>query len=221
MRTCLLLCLLLLSEFSAWSQTDFFITANVNLYAPEGTDAKGMYPIVGYDKEADPKFLLGGYGIGFAGEKNISDKFKYKGELTLSRHVYWEAASLVGSSNTPLGEYAYGTIDYTAHLIPSVHYSLAKNLYIGTGIGASVLLTSLSRVPNVNPDDDTRKYVRNGYYRTVTPMIPIEFSYRSERKLYSIRVEQSLASRYKKSLSHLGKEHFAIVSFSVGFKVGK
>src|SRR5262245_60389157 len=77
--------------FAAFSQDElrFFLPVNGNLYMPYGS-GKQTYPIIGYDKDADPKILLGGFGIGFSVVKEWKEKFFLKAQANTSRHAYWD-----------------------------------------------------------------------------------------------------------------------------------
>jgi hypothetical protein len=215
--------LAVLSSVSVTAQLQYYVTANANLYIPEGSKSFGTYPILWYDKETDPKFLIGGFGAGFALEKEETKAVILRVEANISRHTYWQRLTLRDPSNQPLGNLAYGSVDYGMHLIPSVHYRLGNKLSIGSGLTVNALFYSYSRVPDEGlggPDSD-RKLVKNEFYKPITLMIPLELSVRTARKMYSIRFEQALGSRYKKDLAPFLKDHYGILSFSIGWKLDK
>jgi hypothetical protein len=217
MRQSIFLIAFCLVVSSAKGQVEYFLSGNVNLYSPEGAEGKSTYPIMWYDKETEPKFLIGGFGFGGFVTKQVNEKILLKGEVNISRHAYWEAIDFRDPGNVPIGSSYYGTSDLAVHLLPTINYRLGKNLFLGSGFGASVLLASYSRVQEFQVD--TPDLVRNRYYRTITPLIPFELSMKRMKKFYSIRFEQSLGSRYKKELAEFKKDRYGIISFSIGWKL--
>jgi hypothetical protein len=205
--------------YQAYAQLDYYVSANANMYSPEGADEKSTYPILWYDKEAKPKILIGGFGVATFVTQQKGEKFMYKGEVGLSRHVYWEAIGFRDATNVYVGNGSYGSVDYTLHLIPTVNYKVGSKFFVGTGLGVHGLLASYSRVPEIVNSDDAPNFLRNKYYKLITPVIPLEISMKTTNKFYSIRFEQSLGSRYKKDLAEFKKEHYGILSCNLGWKL--
>ena len=91
-RSCLWLLFLFIGSesFSQSRKTEWYVTANGNFYMPVGNRSKGMYPILGYDKNSSPKILLGGVGTGAALLKPLNKDFSFKAQANLSKHTYWD-----------------------------------------------------------------------------------------------------------------------------------
>lgn len=105
MKNILVFVLIICNTFTAFSQNDvkLYLALNGNLYMPFGS-GKQTYPILGYDKDADPKILLGGFGFGFSAVKEWKDKFLLKAQVNTSRHAYWEEPmEFRDANNNPLG----------------------------------------------------------------------------------------------------------------------
>src|SRR5690554_830934 len=114
MKNFLLFALLLLSlpSISQDKPLDFYLVANANLYFSGISSEKEVYPILGYNKDVDPKVLVGGFGIGGLVYKPIFGKFEAKGQINFTKHTYWEASqTLTDHSGSPIDIYYYGTSD--------------------------------------------------------------------------------------------------------------
>ena len=139
MRTTItaLLLLLLLCASQAYSQAaepTYFITVNGNLYLPVNTPTKGVYPILWYDNETSPKLLIGGFGVGVAGLKRITNKLGLKGEMNISKHTYWDEAFYATDDYGSAGQFFLaGSADYALGLTATVHYYLGEKISLGTG----------------------------------------------------------------------------------------
>src|SRR5688572_13280414 len=115
----------------AFSQAnyEYFITASSNFYLPVNNSTKGVYPILWHDKNSDPKFQVGGFGLGFSMLKTVKEKLILKGHADVSRHVYWdEPFDFRDPTNSPAGTSTGRTIEYTIGLEASAHYLLTKKL---------------------------------------------------------------------------------------------
>ena len=55
-----------LQAFSQDRVYESFFTINGNLLYPINNPNQGVYPILFYDKETDPKILVGGFGMGLS-----------------------------------------------------------------------------------------------------------------------------------------------------------
>ena len=173
------------------------------MYLPGASSEKQVYPILGYNEEAEPKILIGGFGIGALIYKTINEKFKAKGQLNLTRYVYWDASQfLIDSEGNPVGNYFYGTAEYNLGLNATINFALAKKFRIGTGVGTQILISSVSRFPEDLYSNSTKHY-NNKYYKRVMPMIPFEISYNLKRVLLSIRYEQALLNKFRGDFKRL------------------
>lgn len=210
-----------LHAFSAFCQQadkEYFFTVNGNLHVPIQGKEKGMYPLLWYDKETDPKFLIGGWGAGFAAFKPVNDRVRLKGQANLSRHVYWEVPyQFTDEFGSPSGDFQAGTVDYAVGIAATAHFFLKEKLAVGTGVGGQVLLVSLTRKPEIY--DSKKALMRNRHYKPVIPVLPLELSYKTKRKLFTIRYEQGLLNRFKHDLKEAKQDHFGLLSFEAGFRL--
>lgn len=216
-----ILLLLLGTVIPAFCQTaanEYFITVNGNLYVPINNPEKGMYPIIGYDKESDSKILIGGLGVGISGFKPVQNKISLKGQANLSKHTYWDKAiEFKDASGNPIGAYISGSSDYTLGVTVTAHYFLGNKISVGTGLGTQIMLISLSRLPEIN---DAKKAVAvNRFYQPFVPTLPIELSGKFQKRLINIRYEHGLINRYKGELKNYKKDKFGLLTFELGFKI--
>ncbi|WP_276372658.1 hypothetical protein [Chryseolinea sp. H1M3-3] len=200
----------------------YFIVANANLYTPLKSE-KGMYPIVGFNKETKPKLLIGGFGAGFTAWKKLNAKVGMKAQTNLSRSVYWESFLL---NDGPLpsditGEAVASSADYTFGLTGTMHYYLTPRIAAGTGLGAQVLLGSYLYLRNAQTIGmEGNGYLgRNRYYKTVMPIIPIEFTVKLEKFFVNLRYEYALLDRLKKDLADYKTETYGLLFFEFGFRI--
>ena len=205
-------------------QPEHYLTLSGNLHIPHGTPEKGVFPILWYDKEVEPSILIGGLGVGYAFLRPTASGLIFKGQANLFRHIYWdEQAPLLDENGNRVQDFYASSADYSIGFAATGHHYFSDVFSAGTGIGAHVLLLSLTRAPEpgfyVSPDDDKR-IVRNRYYRTVMPTIPVEASFRSRSKLYCIRYEVALLNRYKNDLRNVKKDHYGLLTFELGFRLG-
>ena len=106
-------------------QLDYFVTANGNLFLP-GESAKGIYPILGYDKETDPKLMVGGFGLGVSAFRKMKEGRSLKFAASISKNTYWdEPIELRGYSNEPLGVFQYASSDLSLALNGTFHFFCA------------------------------------------------------------------------------------------------
>lgn len=222
-RITLIICLFLLAggSVSAQAPMERYITFNTNLFVPIGSD-KSMYPIIGYNKEVDPKLLVGGFGAGFAISKSLKEDLKWKAQANLSRHTYWdESLELRDAGNVPLGPFAYSSVDYCATLMGTAELSLNKRFSVGAGLGAKILLVSFSRLPDRKNSsfNGKKSLAENAMYKTIIPVIPLELSYKMKRNQIVLRYEQGLMNRYKRDLAEYKKDRFGIISFEYGWRI--
>ena len=196
----------------------YFITINGNLYLPSSSANKGVYPILWYDKGTDPKLLIGGFGFGLSVIKSLERKIGLKGQANISKHTYWDEPILLNTILAePRGQFLAGSSDYTLGLAACVHYYLSKKISVGTGLGAHVLLVSLSRVPDI--DNTPNGIAVNRYYKPVMPVLPLELSMKLEKVLFNIRYEQGLLNRLNGALAKHKNDRYGLLSFEIGFKI--
>jgi hypothetical protein len=197
---------------------EYFISGNGNLYLPINNPEKGVYPILGYDKETDSKVLIGGMGVGFSAFKQVKNKVSLKGQANLSKHTYWdEPITFVDNSGNPLNQFVSGSSDYSLGLTATVNYSLTQRISVGTGLGGQILLISLSRLPQIN---DSKKIIAvNNYYKPFMPVLPLELTYKSQKRMFNIRYERGLLNRIKGGLKNFKDDKFGLFVFEVGFKM--
>lgn len=205
-------------SFGQNSPYEYHINVNGNLYFPRGEVNHGTYPILWYDKETDPKLLLGGIGVGFSVLHALHEKLDWKVQFNLSKHTYWdEPITLLDNSGNMLGPFVSGSSDFMFSVIATMHYHLHKNVSVGTGLGGQLLLASYSRLPN-SPSDE-RPIAANQYYKPLMPVIPLELSVKLKKYLLNIRYEHALLNRYKSPLSEYKNGKYSILYLEVGFKL--
>jgi hypothetical protein len=200
---------------------EYFITGNVNLYVPFNS-SKGMYPILGYDKDVSPKVLLGGFGVGFSGLKKLGSQIAIKGQANISRSVYWESALLnIGPGQSQvIGIIPLSSTDYNFGLTGTIHYHLSPIFSAGTGLGAQVLIGSYMHIRAKSSIQNWDRYVgRNQYYKRVMPTLPVEVSARFRKMFITLRYEHGLLNRLKKNLAEYKTDRYGLVFVEVGFKV--
>ncbi len=214
-----LLILFAVKSYSQPTDNEYFITANGNLYIPINNPAKGVYPILWYDKQTDPNVLIGGLGIGFTAINPYRSKLHLKGQVNLSRHVYWdEPIPLIDNNGNPSGVFLAGSSDFSVGITATAHYLLTDKISVGTGVGGQVLLVSLSRTPEINSED---VLAANNYYKRVIPVLPLELSYKTNAHLFNIRYEHGLLNKYKKGLATYKTDNYGLLYFEVGFKLNR
>lgn len=201
---------------------EWFLNANINIQIPGGNSQKSVYPVLAYNRDTDPKFLLGGVGAGAFLLKPLSSDLHLKAHGYLSKISYWddpvELKSPVGDN---IGVYQAGGSDYVAGINGLVHYHLANRLSLGTGLGAQVLLVSFSRTPAIygygEPTD--KSFITNHHYKTIRPVIPVELSYRLPKVVLNLRYDIGPFNRIKGDLGKVSKERADVLSLEVGFKL--
>jgi len=205
---------------NAQSKPDFFINLNGNLFVPIESD-NGMFPILGYDKELNPKLLLGGFGLGFSAWKMASQKLSIRGQANISRSAYWQKYLFRDGPvlSDVSGEASVSTFDYTFGVTGVLHYHFARVFSIGGGIGVQSMLVSNSYLREDLLFGKDRNLGQNRYYKRFMPTIPLEISLRLERWAITMRYEHALLNRFKKDLAEYKKEKYGLLFFEVGFKI--
>lgn len=208
---------------SAQSQKlEWYLNANTNIYIPGGNSEKGVYPVLGYNKNTSPKILLGGIGVGSYAFLPLSNSFNLKIHGQLSKLSYWDDPVLqrdhVGND---VGLFRAGGSDYMAGLGAILHYNLNEQLSVGAGLGTQILLVSLSRTPGyygygVEAETST---VTNKYYKRVLPVLPIELAYHFPKIVLNLRYDVGLMNRLKGRLADVKSEKFDVLSLEIAFKL--
>lgn len=219
----LVLILLALAAPAFGQQTGirWFIAPNVNLYLPIGTPYKGVYPVLGYDKQTTPKVLVGGFGVGVSALKPYGEKLTLKGQANLSKHTYWdEPVVLTDENGSPVRDYLSASSDYTLGLTATGHYQFTDKFSAGTGLGGQAMLVSLTRLPPnsiTGPVEAQVATIRS--YKRLVPMLPVELSLKLEKVLFNVRYEHGLLNRLKRPLANYQTDRFGLLTFEVGFRL--
>jgi len=204
--------------YSQGAEPAYYITVNSNLYLPVNNPAKGVYPILWYDKETTPKLLIGGFGVGFAGLKPLNNKLSLKGQANISKHAYWDEAFYMIDANGFAGQkFSAGSADYALGLTATAHYFLGKRISLGAGLGSQVQLITFSRLPTY--DDREASVSVQQQYKRFMPTLPLELTLQSKKHLYNIRYEYGLLNRYKSTIAAYKKDKYSLLSFEIGFKL--
>jgi hypothetical protein len=204
------------------SSSEWFLNANINIHIPGGGSQKSVYPVLGYNKNTTPKFLLGGVGTGAFLLRRMSSDLHLKIHGYLSKISYWddpvEMKSPVGDN---IGVFQAGGSDYVAGINGLVHYHLVDRLSLGAGVGAQLLLASFSRTPDIygysKPTEKT--FITNHYYKTVLPVVPLELSYRFPKMVINLRYDIGPFNRIRGELAKAKNERYDVLSLEVGFKL--
>lgn len=201
---------------------EWFLNANVNIHIPRAGSQKSVYPVLGFNKNADSKILLGGVGFGAFVLRPLSSRFHLKGHGYLSQISFWDdPVELRGPVGDDQGIYQAGGSNYLAGLHGLVHYRLAGGLSVGAGLGAQVLLASFSRTPVIfgSGEPTEKSFISNHYYRTVSPVVPVEISYRFPRVILNLRYDFGPFNRIGGDLAKVKTERYDVLSLEVGFKL--
>ena len=217
-----MLLLAMMAGISTYAQNkpDFFITLNGNLFVPVESE-NDMFPIIGYNKGLNPKFLLGGFGIGFVGQKMISGQLSIKVQCIVFRKAYWQqylfrAGPLLSQV---VGEATVSTFDYSLGAAAIPHFHISQVFSVGAGIGVHALLFSNSFIRQDWTLDDNRSLGRNRFYKSFMPTIPMETSLRLRKWAITMRFEYAMLNRFKSELAEYTKEKYGLLFFELGYKI--
>ena len=204
-------------SLQAQEAVEYFVSGNANLYLPFNSE-KGMFPILGYDKETKPKVLIGGFGVGFAALKNIKKRTSLKGQINISRSVYWESFIFTNNVAAVTGQTDATSTDYTLGLLGTFHFHLSPAFSMGTGIGTQVMMVSYL---NLREDAlEVSEYIgRNRFYKPVMPTLPIELTWRFKKMFANLRYEHALLDRFKNDLAEDKTDKYGLLFFELGIKV--
>lgn len=209
-----------ISCFGQKQASEIFLNAGINVYIPRGSSPKSMYPVLGYNRDTKPKILLGGVGLGAMFWKPIANNLNLKVFAGITKQTYWDEPVLMRDAvGRYVGAYQAGCSDYVFGAGSTVHYTVANRLSIGAGVGAQVLLLSLSRMPEMYgygvPVEPS--VVANQYYKRVLPVVPLEVTYRLKKVLLNLRYEAGLLNRMRGELAKNKSDKFDLITFEVGF----
>lgn len=227
MKRALYLGLLLLLSITNRAQTagaSWYVSAQGNLFVPGKGSARGMYPILAYDKETDPKVLIGGLGMGVMRIQPLNEKNELRIQAGLFKHTYWdESIALQTPTGYVIGPFYRGGSDYGISLSGTLHHFLSQRVSIGTGLGAQGMLVSLTRLPKYE-DNASAQPVRGvvgvtSYYKKIQPYIPMELSYHRPNTRYTLRYEQGLLNSLRGDLAKYKTDRYSLVVFEVGFRL--
>jgi len=218
MRTKLYIPILLLiffqSGFGQTSVPEYFVTLNTNLYLPWNSSEKFTFPMLGYNKNSEPKIQVGGFGVGAGFFAPFKSKLSLKEQLNLFRFVYWDNPYRLRTlAGEPLGSSSSHSNNYTIGSQTTVHYFLSDEVSIGSGLGLQLLLKSSSKI------NAPKTRLDNNGYKLLMPSLPLEFSFKSKRILINTRYEFALLNRFRGDLAKYKKDRFGLLTIEFGVKI--
>lgn len=216
----ILLLLLSLESIMAQSKMEWFITANANTYIPLNNKENKPYPILWYGKSLEDKnkILIGGIGIGVSGIYQMQGKWKLKANLNFSRRAFYDESFQAVDG---VGNYIYNppvvrTEEYLLNSLLMPHFAFNEKISVGVGVGLQTLISSKAQFYALSFFNDVEKQkVKNSFYRTILPTLPIEFSWRIKKISITTRYEQSLLSRLRGDAEE--KNSFGQLFFEIGY----
>lgn len=223
-RCAVLLMFLMVVAFgsaSAQDNVNYHITVGANLRLP-GNVSQGIYPIIGFDKSLEKKFLVGGFTVGTFGLKSLSPKLNLKVGANLSRQVFWSETMLFNKGPGPqdmLGNFYTKTVEYYSCFNGVVHYVPQKKFSIGAGLGFQFLIASTMKFPVPKGFAGDEGAMKNREFKPVMPVGLIEFTWTEERFLYNFQYQAGLVNRYRGDLADYGRNLFHMVTFEVGYRI--
>ncbi|MEJ1236799.1 hypothetical protein WBG78_01650 [Chryseolinea sp. T2] len=217
MMRLLIVALCIVSTYAgAQNPLRMLVTANANYYLPRNS-GKQIYPILAYDGDADPKLLVGGFGLGFMIEQDVRNHIFWRAQINTSRRAYWDEVMLFNDvTGLPIGGAVCKGVDVVTNVTGAIHYKIGKSLSIGTGVGFDGLVYSYSRLPEKFIDNEV---VRNSYYRPFVPLIPLELSVPIKRVLINLRYQHALINRLKSSIAEYEKDTYSALFIEVGYRI--
>ena len=211
-----------LPVFAQQNAQEWFVNANINTYLPGKNSAKSVFPVLGYNRNTSPKIMLGGVGTGIFTWKLVAKDIHLKTYANLSKLTYWddpiEITTATGMYN---GTLHHWSSDYVLGIGGILHYDIAPHLSIGAGLGAQVLLISVSRMPEMNGYGQAVEpsIVINHYYKTVLPVVPLEIAYKLKSMMIGIRYDTGMLNKLKGDLGKNKSEKFGVLGLDVAFRV--
>jgi hypothetical protein len=203
----------------AQEHDQFFVSFNTNSYRPWGNTQKGAFPLVHYDKKAERKLSIGGFGAGVFILRKHNEKFFWKGQANVSKYKYWDVGSLKDDQNRSLGVSDFTSTDISLALATTAHRALGRNFSVGAGLGVQVLLVSYIDPRSFFRVSSYTKLTRNNYYKPVMPVLPVEFSFRPGKFSLTLRYEQALLNRIRGDLAKVKSETFGLAIFEAGYRL--
>lgn len=208
---------LLLSGICAFGQEKFewFVHLNAGIVRPSASD-KGIYPLIGYDKDARPKFQLGTIGAGVTGVKPLSEQFDLKVRSGLIRAKYWDTPLMfLNGGNVAVAGAATHATEWLWSVGGGVNYNLSPGLSVGSGINLHALISSSTRISFGQLDER----IRNRFYKTIVPVIPVEMTLTKNRFAVSLQFERSLVNRYRGDLADVKNLHYSTLMMQVAYRI--
>mgnify|MGYP005814018883 CR=1 FL=1 len=216
LKAAYLLSVVLLLSFPSTAQdatTELHVTASANLFVPLGSSGKYMYPVLWYNSDTDPKFQVGGWGIGVTATKPFTEKWLLKSQFNISRHAYWDESYFFTEDGTVGAYYTYRTVEYTVGIQATANYALSEKLLVGSGVVFRALVSSKTNITELD------KRIANKMYKPVVPLLPVELTYKSNKMMYSMRYEYGLGNRYKGDLAKVQKDRYSLLVFEVSLLI--
>jgi hypothetical protein len=196
-----------------------FIMVNANTYLPLGSD-KERYPIVGYNKDYDPKLLIGGLGLGISTIVDYKTSYKIKVQANAQRRVYWEEEiHYRDDQNRDMGTFRSGSADLVLNLMGTFHKKISDKFSIGTGLAADAMMMSASRKPDFNGNDRDKMLSLNRHYKRIMPVLPLELSMEFKKILLNLRYDIGLLNKFRSDLAKHKKDYYSVLSFEAGFRI--
>ena len=222
-----LICILLLNCLKSSAQpkkVELFITTGANIYLPGKESIKAIYPVIGYNKNTNPNFLIGGFGVAITAMKAVEKNWNSKIQTGFSRNAHWnEYITAVDFVGNDLNNGRNSTINYNFDLFSAFHYRFTKKFSAGTGVGVQVLLASVSRNPfaglTFGGMREEEKFYLNRYYKTAMPFIPLELSFNTSKLFLNLRYEAALMNKVKDDLANYQQERYGLLNLEVGFRI--
>jgi hypothetical protein len=209
--TAFLLAVLCYQNSSA-QKVEYFLVGNANLYFPN-SDSKNAYPILWLDKDEKPKFQAGGFGLGVSRYQEINSNLLFKAEVGAQRVRYWdESFNARDGYNNSLGSFSRFTTEYSFNMNGVLHYSPGERFSIGTGLSLHILLSSVSKVGQL-------EFTYPNHYKPVMPLIPLELTMKFEKTVLNLRYERGLLNKNKADLAEEAKENYSMLVFQFGYKL--
>jgi hypothetical protein len=205
-------------------ETELFITASANIYFPGKESRKSMFPVIGYNKNTNPRFLLGGFGLAVTALKPIEKKLYSKMQTGLFRHTYWnEFVQAFDFAGNDLNTGRNSTVNYNIDLFGTIHYRIAGKFSAGAGAGVQALLASVSRNPfagiTFGGVTERERVYLNRYYKKLMPFIPLEISFKTKKLFCNIRYEAALLNKVKGDLSNYEQERYGLLNFEFAYRI--
>jgi hypothetical protein len=203
---------------TAQNGTEFFISLNVNEYIPVGGDER-ISPIIGYNKQHNPKLSVGGFGIGVSILKTYSAEVFWKFNLTALKYKYGQSEYFTDDQNRPLGIYDFSSSSYSLAPSATAHYMVGEHFSLGAGVGSQIVVATRTKVISSVLFTSQFPTTTDNNYRRIMPTIPVECMFRFGNSLIALRYEQAILNRIRKDLAKYRAETFALIQLEFSFRL--